>query len=289
MSVVNDVLRDLNQRHARENMARHMPYFQEAKPVSQYILWVVLGITLSISLVLAVFQWQQPKYMQQSIELPSNLFVLDASHVSSDADLMPIPMAVKKEPAQLPIPQTSVEKITFRGSVNNHLPVQNAKSMPAKSKPNNGIVSKSQQSESVDQVVAALKVGNHKAVQADLGKTPKLMRDEIKLRIMVKEQPEKVLPYINNNFSDYSKNPNLLAMAAQSQQRIQQHFSAISIYKQLIKIQPKDARWRAGIAISLEASGEVKAAMHMYKLALSMPGLPRSLAAFSQKRLSTLK
>lgn len=291
MSVVNDVLKNLNQRHARENMARHIPHLYDSKPAPPYILWLVLAITLSLSLVVAVFQWQQSNYVQQSIELPSDLFLLDekdAFHEPSQNNyLVSESITSQNKHTELNNEKTSLKQAAPEKKSSDNLSNQNIK--PTLRRSNSAIVNKSQQSESVDQVVAALKVGNHEAVQADLSKTPKSIQGEIQLRMMVKESPEKVLPYINNNFGDYSKNPSLLAMAAQAQQRIQQHFSAISIYKQLIQVQPKDARWRAGIAISLEASGEVNAARRMYQLALSMPGLPRSLAAFSQKRLSALK
>jgi len=77
MSVVNDVLKNLNQRHAQENMARHIPHLYEAKPAPQYMLWFLLILILSVSVVIAVFQWQQPSYSNQVIELPSDLFLLD--------------------------------------------------------------------------------------------------------------------------------------------------------------------------------------------------------------------
>ena len=291
MSVVNDVLKNLNQRHAQENMARHIPHLYEAKPAPQYMLWVLLVLILSTSVVIAISQWQQPNYARQSIELPSDLFLLDES--DSRLNEYPLPPSLasssEKELKIQPLKTIILEKKSKKELITNRQELKIIEPPLVANVSENTQVSKSHQSQAVDKVVTALKNGDHKAATESLDETPKAMQDEVKLRLMVKESPEKVLPYINNNFVNYSENPSLLAMAAQAQQRIQQHFSAISIYKQLIKIQPKDARWRAGIAISLEASGEVIAAKHMYQLALSMPGLPRSLAAFSQKRLSALK
>ena len=290
MSVVNDVLKNLNQRHAQENMARHIPHLYEAKPAPQYMLWVLLVLILSTSVVIAISQWQQPNYAVQSIELPSDLFLLDESSIGiNEYAITPtLEKAFEKDLKLPPVKTHTADNLPSQEVAINILPEKISNRPIATNGPQNTRVSKSHQSQAVDKVVAALKSGDHKAAEVGLDKTPKAMQDEVKLRLMVKESPEKVLPYINNNFVNYSQNPSLLAMAAQAQQRIQQHFSAISIYKQLIKVQPKDARWRAGIAISLEASGELNAAKHMYQLALSMPGLPRPLGAFCQKRLSAL-
>ncbi len=77
-------------------------------------------------------------------------------------------------------------------------------------------------------------------------------------------------------------------MAAQGEQRSGNHESAIQIYKILIPLQPKDARWRAGLAISLEALGDKERAQHLYQLALSMNNLPNSLRRFSEIRLASI-
>mgnify|MGYP000559477569 CR=1 FL=1 len=308
MSVVNDVLKNLNQRHAQEHMAGYIPNLYENKPTPQYFLWFLFFSILSASIVIAVFQWQQPNYIVQSIELPSDLFLLEEEKIlyHNEPDQMlrenlsikeniPSKLSLNKPSIEKPIlGEVALDKAAEKKVIVHKTPVSKItegivkKPSPIK-KSENSIVNRSAQSQAVDQVVQALKEGNHKAVQVDLDKTPKLIQDEIKLRLMVKESPESVLPYLKANFINFSNNSSLLAMAAQAQQRTHQHFSAISIYKQLISIQPKDARWRAGLAISLEASGEKKAAKYMYKLALSMSGLPVSLTEFSKKRLSILK
>lgn len=283
MSVVNDVLKNLNQRHAQENMARHIPHLYEAKPAPQYMLWFLLILILSVSVVIAVFQWQQPSYSNQVIELPSDLFLLDDPVMLEKPSIKNI---VKLD--------TSIENGVSTKSIKAPPPVSiktHAQIFPLQTKPEtekNEIVNKTKQSKAVDRVITALSQGDHKTAQADLNKTPKSIQDEIRLRLMMKENPEKVLPYLKNNFTNFMNSPSLMAMAAQAQQRSHNHFSALSIYKQLIKLQPQDARWRAGMAISLEASGETHAAKRMYQLALNMPGLPKSLLAFSQKRLSAL-
>ena len=313
MSVVNDVLKNLNQRHAQEHMAGYIPNLYENKPTPQYFLWFLFFSILSASIVIAVFQWQQPNYIVQSIELPSDLFLLEEEKIlyhNEPDQMLRENLSIKENiPSKLSLNKPSIEKTILeevaldkaaeKKVIVHKAPIDRSpvskitegivkKPSPIK-KSENSIVNRSAQSQAVDQVVQALKEGDHKAVQVDLDKTPKLIQDEIKLRLMVKESPESVLPYLKANFINFSNNSSLLAMAAQAQQRTHQHFSAISIYKQLISIQPKDARWRAGLAISLEASGEKKAAKYMYKLALSMSGLPVSLTEFSKKRLSILK
>lgn len=313
MSVVNDVLKNLNQRHAQEHMAGYISHLYEQKPAPQYLLWLLFFSIISVSIVIAVSQWNQKNYIVQSIELPSDLFLLDEEKASyyneSDQTLgedLPTKKHVTSESSlnNISVEKPSLEKIILDKIVVDKVikhknnvggvpayKITNEIIKPPSSikKPNKSIVNRSAQSQAVDQVVKALKEGDHKAAQIGLDKTPKRIQDEIKLRLMIKESPENVLPYLKGNFIGFSNNPSLLAMAAQAQQRSQQHFSAISIYKKLITIQPKDARWRAGLAISLEASGEKKAAQYMYKLALSMPGLPMSLADFSKTRLSALK
>jgi tetratricopeptide (TPR) repeat protein len=151
------------------------------------------------------------------------------------------------------------------------------------------IVTKTAQTIAVGKAVSYIKNGDNQAAKSILGKTPKVFQDEVKLRLMIKENPSFVFPYIKKNYLDYKFQIKLLAMAAQAEQRANNHSSAIALYKRLIAQQPKDARWRAGVAISLEMIGEIKAAKNMYLLAMNMPNLPLALKKFSAQRLTILR
>ena len=257
MSVVNDVLKNLNQRHAREAMQAAVPFsYEDEKPSSNWLLVLLLS-SLLICALMVINIWWQARYNNISLNLPADLFLID-------------------------VPQEQV------------LAVNTKKTTPLAGQLSNKItdkkmVTRSAQTKAVDIVVSAIKAGDQQTVKSVLAKTPRVLRDEINLRLMLKENPQQVLPYIQGRHKRFHQQANLLAMAAQAEQRSGNHVSAIELYKRLIVLQPKDARWRAGIAISLENNGKTRAAQRMYSLAMNLPNLPKALQEFSQQRLNMLR
>ncbi len=67
-----------------------------------------------------------------------------------------------------------------------------------------------------------------------------------------------------------------------------QHERAISTYQELLRFDSRQARWWAGLAISLEASGSIGEAISGYQAALQLPGLDTDLRQYSQSRISYL-
>ncbi len=74
-------------------------------------------------------------------------------------------------------------------------------------------------------------------------------------------------------------------MAAQAQQRAGEHKMAVIYYQRLIKRQPHEVRWLAGLAISLDGLGENDKARMIYKSVLQTGALPPPLKRFVQYRL----
>ncbi len=258
MSVVNDVLKNLDQRHAQEKMQAMAPFpYDVPRPKSYWLLVLLLACLLACA-VMAINIWLQAQDNKISVNLPADLFLIDAPQV------------------QALMVEANVEK-------------KKSIALTKKSDTDKKMVTRTAQTQAVDVALSAIKAGDDKAVKSVLAKTPRVLRDEINLRLMLKDNPRQVYPYIKGRHKNFQQQANLLAMAAQAEQKSGNHVSAIELYKRLIVLQPRDARWRAGIAISLENNGKIVAAQRMYTLAMSLPNLPKALQDFSQQRLDTLR
>ncbi|OUR65401.1 hypothetical protein A9Q73_08265 [Bermanella sp. 47_1433_sub80_T6] len=258
MSVVNDVLKNLDQRHAQEKMQAMAPFPYDVPRPKSYWLLVLLLASLLICAVMAMNIWLQAQQNKISVNLPADLFLIDSS----------------QEQALL---------VESKGED------KTSKALTQKAASAKKMVTRTAQTQAVDAMVNAIKAGDEKTVKSVLAKTPRVLRDEINLRLMLKDNPRQVYPYIKGRHKNFQQQANLLAMAAQAEQKSGNHVSAIELYKRLIVLQPRDARWRAGIAISLENNGKTVAAQRMYTLAMSLPNLPKALQDFSQQRLNSLR
>jgi len=258
MSVVNDVLKNLDQRHAQEKMQAMAPFTYDVARPKSYWLLILLLTSLLVCAVMAINIWWQAQQNKISVNLPADLFLIDVP---------------QEKPLQV---ESKIDK-------------QPKKAFTKNPDANQQMVTKTAQTQVVDVMVNAIKAGDEKTVKSVLAKTPRGLRDEISLRLMLKENPRQVYPYIKGRHKNFQQQANLLAMAAQAEQKSGNHVSAIELYKRLIVLQPRDARWRAGIAISLENNGKIPAAKQMYALAMSLPNLPKALKDFSQQRLDALR
>ena len=284
MSLVNDVLKDLNQRHAQDRMALHASTVNVPSPKSKLILWLLLAVTWSICIALTTFiVLQQNSAPKQNFELPAELFLVETEGVSKLQSTYDFNNASLSKYKGKLIDNESVTEIVVDNTA-----LIKSKTIEKKELKNIKLVTQSKQSKAVNVAINSINSGDSQKARSMLAQAPKSIQKEINLRLMVKENPGEVLNYIKENYQGYLFRPDLLAIAAQAQQRSGDHLAAISIYKKLINMQPRDARWRAGMAISLEAVGEMKSAKKLYKLALSMPNLPRALLVYSQARLKAL-
>ena len=275
MSVVNDVLKNLNERHAKELSVQSMPYMYEETPAPQYWLWGQLLVILLLSVYMGVQLWLDRDQKYLALTLPAELFfVPKPSETSSSQAAMTDTGQVKKE---------NDERASIHTQPNSS---ESQSDRPASLVPK--VATKTVQTEHIEEAVAAVKKGDDQAAKTLIAKTPKVIQDELKLHMMVKEQPQSVFPYIQRNFPNFSQHTPLLALAAQGEQRSGAHKNAVSLYQQLVRMQPKQAKWRAGLAISLEAAGDTTNAARMYQLALTMNNLPKPLATFSRQRLQSL-
>ncbi len=264
MSVVNDVLKNLNQRQAQHKMLNSISFVYREEKKSPIMWWLLVSLALLLSLLMALVLYFpfadniNRLFIEDiaPIELPDNLFMIAPSNSNNT-----------------PVGIHSTAHINITSSKKNE------------TKP---LVSKTQQTQALEVAMAGIKSGDTQQVKSVLESTPKSIQDAIKLRLMLKEQPDQVLPYIERHYKNFLNQQDLLAIAAQAQQRAGEHKSALKLYESLIRSQPQDARWRVGFAISLEASGHKLDAKKMYNLALNMPQLPPALKRFSVNRLSNL-
>lgn len=274
MSVVNDVLKNLNERHARELSFQAMPYSYEEKKGQPWLLWVAIACIFAVTVYLSIKMWQQDQIRYLALNVPSDVFLIPSENKT--VDNKKVESVAKGEDEDKPIEKTLSRNESTRVV---------ATKVEASAKP---VATKTAQTQATEQAVIAVQEGDTQTAKKLLNQTSDYIRDDLKLRIMVKDDPVAVWPYIKQNFPDFQKDVSLLALAAQGLQRSGQHDMAIGFYQQLVRLEPKDAKWRAALAISLEAKGDDQAAKQLYQIALSMPNLPAPLAQFSQKRLTLL-
>lgn len=99
---------------------------------------------------------------------------------------------------------------------------------------------------------------------------------------------EKIWMHIQSAYPDVGNNPKLLAIAAQGEQRSERHQSAVELYTRLVELSPQEAKWKVGLAISLEKLKHYDAAIENYSEAKKST-VSTSLNQFVNKRLTYLR
>lgn len=263
MSVVNDVLKNLEKRQVKKNMHGNNAFMIYPGSKENYLFWGMVCLSFSLVVSVSVFSyvWVNSSGFQQVSVLPYDLLLAQEQNTTESqgydksSKLTPVNIDKYKEQSQ------SVAKTTR--------------------------VIKTQRTQASENAIDAINNGNTEQARQSLSKSTANVQDQVKLRLMLKDNPQDVLGYIQNNYQ-YQNSPPLIAMAAQGQQRSGQHKSAVVLYRKLIRIQPNNAKWRSGIAISYEILGMAQKAKSSYRLALSMPNLPIALRVFSEERLQNL-
>lgn len=283
MSVVNDVLKNLENRQIKKNMAGNNALMGQQSSQVKYLFWGMLCLSLSlvISISVLAYVWTHTTGLQQTSALPYELLLAQESDLSaakSDEQSSSINPSLKDPAAQ----RDSIDKTVVPQS-ESVVNIKDSKKLPSKA----SVVKKTQSTQASETAINAINKGDTEKAKQSLAKSTTDVQEQVKLRLMLKDNPQDVLGYIQKNYH-YQDNPVLIAMAAQGQQRSGQHKSAVVLYRKLIRIQPNNAKWRSGIGISYEILGMVKKAKTSYKLALSLPNLPMPLRTFSENRLQSL-
>lgn len=314
MSVVNDVLKNLDQRHSQRAVAGGSPFFYEEESSNNKWLWFGLALAVISCGIMAAFIYLQYSVADSGLsqqivsveteslidELPEDLFIVEAVEQELNADIaegisgdlngftvknnQDIPdfknEVVKKTVVEQPTIKTStIKKPVVEKPVTRQQPLENAKQVIAK---------KTQASKASESAVAAINSGDSAAARSNLEQASRKVQEEVQLRLLLKDNPAQVYLRIKSKYRDYKNNATLLALAAQGEQRAGLHNSAVQLYKALIPLEPEQSKWRAGLAISLEGLGDTGSAKRLYELALSMNNLPGSLRRFSEIRLKRL-
>lgn len=292
MSVVNDVLKNLNQRHAQASASMAIPYVYEQEKAPPYIMMSILAGLIMLSLGLSVKVWFDSQDQYLALELDPELFFIkqDLTPIAGESDRESLDMvaAVSHSP--------TMKSVTDVASVpESSLPVVSAIKVVKTSKvespgaePLQTITKQSSQSLANIEAVNSMNKGDELAAKRSSQNADKAISDAIALRLMVKNNPQQVYSFIKDNYQNFDKQPDLLAIAAQAQQRIGEHLKAIELYQMLIRMQPQDARWRVGFAISLEGSHDSSSALKMYQMALELGNLPQALSIFCHQRIQNL-
>ena len=290
MSVVNDVLKNLNQRKSLDGEVGSTPYYFQDQPKVGKWLWFGVCCVLTTVLVISYNDFNQDS--KSDIYLPEDVFL--ASTYSEEAN-RPRDL-IEKNTSRLSLSKEPLTKdsITSDGSEPKLATTINTQEIQKKdkvlnSKKETNVVQRTAESKASESVVDALNTGDIDQAKVNLSNASKRVQNEVQLRLLLKENPKEILPRIRRFHPNFIENPSLLALAAQGQQRAGSHESAVELYTKLIPLEPNDARWRSGLAISLEKLGDSNSAKRLYKLALSMGGLPYSLKRFSESRLERLE
>lgn len=301
MSVVNDVLKNIDQRRIPQNNARESELYYQNNADHSVWKWIAFITIIAISMAVITFVLisnQAPKKEHATkIALSEDLFMVP--HVKEEASsLNNAPLSTQKIITEKagsivkPKPE-SVDEITSVRSLAGHNKTQQSIKSDgidtgAATNIHSSIATETAASMASEKVISAVNSGNMDSAQSHVSLANNRVQNDVQIRMMMKTEPQSVLVYLKQRYGDISKNSSALALAAQGEQRSGKHESAIQIYKTLIPMQPNDARWRAGLAISLEALGDLDRAQHLYKLALSMNNLPIPLRRFSETRLASI-
>lgn len=271
MSVLNDVLKNLDEQQAQKRRQVLTEQTYEVRALPWYV-WSILSSLLTIIVVLSIliFFLHNP-----SLNVPHDLYDLPDETITHTETIA----ALKETQPD--------EQITLSSQVKTG--IKPTKYPPKKQTEAQNIISKTQQTQAEEIAIAALKNGETDQVKAILPVTQPQMQENLNLRIMLKESPEKVLPYLQSRNPDFVNNTELLALAAQAQQRASEHQSAVTYYQELIKRQPYEYRWHAGLAISLDGLGEHQKAQKLYQSVLATNSLATPLKRFIQRRLKKLE
>lgn len=288
MSVIHDVLQNLDAKRAALTAS---PLPVNAQPQSRRLgLWLGISLSLLFNVLLLVYLFWP---VGESVpELPPEVFSLQNPSVGPEniaqqntvAEISPA--ASNTEPVkQIAVVQPDAVPVSSTPVVNTQkTPVTQATRQSAAVQ-----IEKTDSSKAMEKVLESVNQGAPLSpakanLALDINEHP-----VVRARLLMASDPDQVLPYLQRAVPDFMQDSDLLSIAAQSEQKQARHTTALKFYQQLIHLQPADARWRAGLAISLDAMGNQRDALRLYELAIGMGNLPPALANFVQKRINVIK
>lgn len=295
MSVIHDVLQNLDAKRAALTAS---PLPVNAQPQSRRLgLWLGISLSLLFNVLLLVYLfWPVSEPVP---ELPPEVFSLqnpsagpeNIAQQNTVAEISPAasnPAINNTEPVkQIAVVQPDATPVPVSST-----PVLNMPKIPVTPATRQSAavqIEKTDSSKAMEKVLESVNQGAPLSpakanLALDINEHP-----VVRARLLMASDPDQVLPYLQRAVPDFMQDSDLLSIAAQSEQKQARHTTALKFYQQLIHLQPADARWRAGLAISLDAMGNQRDALRLYELAIGMGNLPPALANFVQKRINVIK
>lgn len=295
MSVIHDVLQNLDAKRAALTAS---PLPVNAQPQSRRLgLWLGISLSLLFNLLLLVYLfWPVSEPVP---ELPPEVFSLqnpspEPENIAQQNTVAEISPAASNPVTSSPGPINKIADIqpTAVPAPVPSTPVVNTQKAPVAPEARQAAavqIEKTDSSKAMEKVLESVNNGASLSpakanLALDINEHP-----VVRARLLMASDPDQVLPYLQRAVPDFMQDSDLLSIAAQSEQKQARHTTALKFYQQLIHLQPADARWRAGLAISLDAMGNQRDALRLYELAIGMGNLPPALANFVQKRINVIK
>ncbi|WP_404368085.1 MSHA biogenesis protein MshN [Marinobacter sp.] len=107
--------------------------------------------------------------------------------------------------------------------------------------------------------------------------------------LLAQGQADAALNILEWEVPPVSRNPEYTVTLATLLQQQGRHNAAVTRWAELIEHDSSQGRWWVGLAIALEADQQLRSAERAYRQAMTMPGLPRSLAEYCRQRLAALR
>lgn len=107
--------------------------------------------------------------------------------------------------------------------------------------------------------------------------------------LLEQNNPQLAITILEQGSANIESEPDYFALLAATYQRIKNHNKAVEIYLKLVKMQPNAGVWWLGLAISLEKSEKSSEALEAYQRAQKTGNLKAGLVTFTNNRVSALK
>lgn len=296
MSVVNDVLRDLHQRRTQRKYAHSLPFSYDSAPTTKPDNLVIVFFILSVLLITSSLYFfvmtnlikenepfndleiVTPIKFNQSDILTDNMVVTESSVKNSPTVLDELDH-IKNNDAEIKTQVKSWSKrLDTTDKIDEKIVLRNL--AVAKKEIIDAVLKDAEEPEPFTKIVT---------VKRDpTSINNRSQGDDLIKKLMISE-PEKVWPYIKKLLPITNDKVSLLALGAQGEQRSNHHNTALSLYATLSKLEPNEAKWKVGSAISLDALSEKKQAIKSYQQALELSPLPPALYSFVRQRIDQLK
>jgi hypothetical protein len=308
MSVVNDILKDLHDRRSQQNYHDYMPFVYESETSSS------LNTTRNISLLLLISVAICIAYFYSGFSYQNNLAVMpyvvpndEIEGLKNNVVLSSLPIALKKS-AELASDfelLSDIKEVSLVAAI-----AQKSSSQLSTIKTTNTTVTPPKYALKVNTLdhekqkllnvpstskvkflpvhTKKEKMKSNNLIRPVKTRTDNRLKDEDIIKKLMKNEPERVWPYIKKILPLSKNKIGLMALGAQGEQRSDNHNTALSLYKTLSEIEPKESKWKVGSAISFDAIGKNREALLYYKHALQLGQLPPVLHSFVTQRISLL-